>query len=245
MEGTKTEPKCDSDFITAERQRLLREYERRETAIGADRYAPWQPAEILLRDERKRLAAAMLQRVHAFPQAGDQCLEIGYGALGWLGELISWGVREVDLHGIELNARRAQQAQERLPRADLRIGDAAALPWEDETFHLVIVSTVFSSILDAQVRHIIAREITRVVRPGGALLWYDLAVNNPRNHHVRGIKKDELRRLFPRFRGEIKRVSLAAPLARLIAPRSWTLATALGAIPLLRTHLLAVLIKPR
>jgi hypothetical protein len=47
------------------------------------------------------------------------------------------------------------------------------------------------------------------------------------------------------LQGKIRPVTLAPPLARLLAPNSWTLATFLEAIPLLRTHLMAVLIKSR
>lgn len=132
-----------------------------------------------------------------------------------------------------------------MPAADLRTGDAVALPWEDTTFQLVVASTLFTSVLDNDVRRLIADEIVRVLVPGGALLWYDFAYDNPRNPNVRGIRRAEIKRLFPTLRGKIRTATLAPPLVRLIAPRSWTLATFLEAIPLLRTHLIAVLVKGR
>src|SRR5262249_47097992 len=145
--------------------------------------------------------------------------------------------------GIELDAGRAKRAQELLPVADLRVGDATALPWQNETFHLVIASTVFTSILDAEVRRLVAQEITRVIAPGGGLLWYDFAVNNPSNPNVRKVDRSELKQLFPELKGAMRSVTLAPPLARFLVPRSWFLATFFEAIPLLRTHLLAVLVK--
>ena len=234
-----------SASILIERQRIEAEYLRREREIDADRYAPWQPAEVFARSQRKRLAAAMLKRFGVFPKPGDQCLELGYGKLGWLADLIDWGVHERDLHGIELRAPRGEQARDALPLADLRIGDASSLPWKDETFQFAITSTVFSSILDDTVREKIAAEISRVLVPGGALLWYDLAVNNPGNRQVRGIGRAELRRLFPQLDGPMRSVTLAPPISRLVTPRSWALATLLETIPVLRTHVLAVLIKVR
>jgi hypothetical protein len=89
----------------------------------------------------------------------------------------------------------------------------------------------------------VAADITRVLAPGGALLWYDFAVNNPRNPNVRRVGRKELQGLFPELRGSIRSVTLAPPLVRLVAPKSWLLATALEAFPFLRTHLLAVLLK--
>ncbi len=91
----------------------------------------------------------------------------------------------------------------------------------------------------------VADEITRVLAPGGALLWYDCSVNNPRNANIRKVGRKHLIQLFPKLSGKIKTVTLAPPLARFVAPRNWTLATLLGSLPLLRTHLLAVLVKPR
>ncbi len=227
----------------SENRRLLREHRRREAEIAPDRYAPWQPAESLLRAERKRQAARLLRRAGAFPEPSTRCLEVGQGRIGWLGELVSWGVRETSLAGIELDAARAREARRVLPAADLRIGDACEMPWSDRTFRLAIASTVFTSVLDADCRRRLAAEILRVLAPGGALLWYDFRVDNPRNRNVRGIGRRELRSLFPGLAGEIRSVTLAPPLARRIAPWSHWLATSLECLPFLRSHLLAVLVK--
>jgi ubiquinone/menaquinone biosynthesis C-methylase UbiE len=208
-----------------------------------DLYSVWQPAEILSRNTRARASATMLHDARVFPNLGDQCLEIGFGTLGWLGTLVSWGLRETDLHGVELDSLRAAKARETLPSADLRVGDATELPWDDRSFQLVVASTLFTSILDDRVREMVAKEITRVLAPGGALLWYDFAVNNPRNPHVRKVDRKELKHLFPQLKGTVRLITLAPPLARFIAPRSWVLATMLEAIPFLRTHLIAVLVK--
>ena len=166
---------------------------------------------------------------------------MGYGSLGWLGDLITWGVAERRLCGIELDDERAQRARVSLPVADLRVGDAGQLPWPDATFGLVILSTVLTSILDSEARRAVAREATRVLRSGGALLWYDFRFDNPLNPNVRGIGRRELRTLFPGLSGELRSLTLAPPLARLVAPRSFPAAVLLGCLPFLRTHLLAVL----
>ncbi len=92
-------------------------------------------------------------------------------------------------------------------------------------------------------RDLLAREIERVIAPGGVLLFYDFAMNNPANDQVRGVPRGEILRLFPGLRGEVRSVTLAPPLARRIVPWSWTLATCLEAVPFLRTHLVAVLKK--
>jgi ubiquinone/menaquinone biosynthesis C-methylase UbiE len=234
-----------TDFVLAERERIQLESDRRARELSPELYAAWQPASQFMLESRNRTAAKMLHDSQVFRQSSDKCLEVGFGAIGWLSTLIGWGIKESNLYGIELDPTRARKAQELLPAADLRVGDAVALPWDGETFQLAIASTVFTSVLDQRVRQLIADEIVRVLAPGGALLWYDFAYNNPRNPNVRAINRAEIQALFPALRGHIKQVTLAPPLTRLIAPRWWTLATLLEGIPLLRTHLMAVLVKER
>jgi ubiquinone/menaquinone biosynthesis C-methylase UbiE len=235
--------KQQASSALVERGRVEAEYERRGNEIDGKIYSPWHPAEVFLRSERKRIAARMLQAAGKFPRSEDQCLEVGCGAGGWFSDLLGWGPRQSDLHGIDISSERIERARELFPAADIRLDDAVEMPWDDGSFNLVVASTVFTSILDQNVRRLIATEITRVLAPRGALLWYDFAFNNPGNSNVRGINRKEIRNLFPGLNGKIRSITLAPPIARVIAPRSWPLATFLEAIPLLRTHLLAVLIK--
>src|SRR5581483_615232 len=186
---------AESEPVGAEIDRIEREYQRREQEVCPDLYQIWQPEVLLTVNARRRVAARMLYEAGVFPKAGDACLEVGFGFLGWLGDLIVWGMRETDLHGMELNPQRTKRAKEILPLADLRQGDATSLPWESNSFRLVIASTLFTSILDDGVRRLIADEITRVLAPGGALLWYDFAVNNPKNSQVRRVARSEIRQL--------------------------------------------------
>jgi hypothetical protein len=58
---------------------------------------------------------------------------------------------------------------------------------------------------------------------------------------VRGIRRRELQSLFPGFQLRLRRVTLAPPLARLIAPRSALAALVLEDVRLLNTHYLGLL----
>lgn len=222
---------------------LISEYERRDRTVSHSLYAHHNPSHLLMIHARERASLHLLRKEGVFPRAGTPCLEVGYGRLGALGSLISWGVRESDLHGIEMDPRRAAVAQAALPGADLRVGDARNMPWADGTFALVVTWTVFSSILNDGARKAVAAEIVRVLKPGGAVLYYDFAWNNPRNPNVRGVSGREVQKIFAGLKGSIRSATLAPPLARVVAPRSWLIATALDCIPFLRSHRVAVLVK--
>jgi hypothetical protein len=103
---------------------------------------------------------------------------------------------------------------------------------------------LFTSVLDGDLRRTIAREMVRVLRPGGLILWYDYHVNNPRNRDVRGVPRQEIKQLFADCDLELERLTLAAPLARWLASRSHIGMGIARAIPWLTTHYLGV-IRPR
>lgn len=229
--------------VADERRRIHAEYQRRERDIEADRYAAWQPAVLFERAGRLHAATRLLRDADRFPRTGDRCLEVGFGAAGWLTDLLSWGVIESDVHGIELDAERAARASRILPAADLRVGDATDLPWSGATFALVVISTVFSSILDERVQQLVAAEAWRVTAPGGAVLVYDLRTNNPANANVRRVDRRDISRLFPGVRARHVSVTLAPPVARWVAPRSRLAAQAMETMPFLRTHLMTVLTR--
>lgn len=232
------------NLVLAERARLKEVYRKRSAELDPDKYAPWQPGEMLMLFERKRVASELLVRQARFPESGTRCLEIGYGRLGWLGDLISWGVGEQSLFGIELDAERASVARDSLPLANLVIGDASTMPWADGYFDLVILSTVLSSISDTSVWKMISDEIDRVLAAKGAILLYDMAVQNPRNRDLRPVGRRQIVELFPDYNLASQSLTLAPPVARFIAQKSWALASVLSALPFARTHRLTLLTRP-
>jgi ubiquinone/menaquinone biosynthesis C-methylase UbiE len=139
---------------------------------------------------------------------------------------------------------RLERAKRRLPLADLHLGNAAQLPWASESFDLLSQILVFTNMFDPGLKRAVAQEMLRVLKPRGAVLWLDLRVNNPNNPQIRGLKKREVRELFPDCEVMLEPVLLAPPLARFVAPKAWFAAEILNAIPLLRTHYAGLIRKP-
>jgi ubiquinone/menaquinone biosynthesis C-methylase UbiE len=216
----------------------IRDELRRHVGLRG-RWSLWEPSYLYIQQERERAILGLLDRQGFRPLDDARVLEIGCGS-GWvLGEFIRFGVRPPNAVGVDINEERIAEARRRLPQVDFHVANAATMPFPDRTFDLVLAFTLFTSIPDPAVRTAVAHEVQRVLRPGGALLWYDFWIN-PLNPKARALGLAEIRRLFGREPIEARRVTLAPPLARMFASRSWLACEILSKIPFLRTHWLAV-----
>jgi hypothetical protein len=83
-----------------------------------------------------------------------------------------------------------------------------------------------------------------VLRPGGAVLWYDFRYGNPRNPNVRGLRRAEIAALFPGFDERLELVTLMPQLARRLGRITSVAYPALARLRPLRTHYVGLLIKP-
>jgi ubiquinone/menaquinone biosynthesis C-methylase UbiE len=157
--------------------------------------------------------------------------------------LLEYGARVEDLIGVDLLPDRVAAAKRNHPNLDVRVANAEHLEFPEASFDLVLAITLFSSIKDRGMAHRVADEIERVMKPGGALLWYDFRYDNPRNRNVRGMSGAEVITLFPRLSGELRKITLLPPLSRRLGPLTPALYPAFSAIPRLRTHLVGLLGK--
>jgi len=225
-----------------------------ESAAVAKRYARRQDPgrySMLRPDVWQTLQELQRAMLGLFAQAGFDDLsrlrlvEVGCGAGGNLLELLRLGFAPAHLSGIELLPERLAMARAALPEAvALSGGDALDAPVPEQSLDIVFVSTVFSSLLDDAYQQRLAETMWDWLRPGGAVLWYDFTVDNPRNPDVRGVPLARLRALFPQGQLRHRRVTLAPPLARAVTRIHPGLYRWLNALSLLRTHVLVWVQKP-
>lgn len=102
-----------------------------------------------------------------------QVLDVGCGTGFWLRQLVDLGADPGRLTGTDLSAARLDIARAKNPGITW-VETAGDLPFDDESFDLVVQTVVFSSIPDEGLRRELAAEMNRVTRPGGHILWVDL-----------------------------------------------------------------------
>lgn len=228
----------------AELDAIRERYERR-AKLPADLYSRFS-AEVLARlHERQRVLVRMMASHGVRSLEALDVIEVGCGSGANLIEFLGLGALPEHLVGNELLADRLDQARRLLPSAvRLMPGDAGSLALPDESFDVVLQSTVFSSILDDGLQSRLASAMWTWLRPGGAVLWYDFTFDNPRNPDVRGVPLARIRELFPQGRIDARRITLAPPIARRVCRIHPFLYTVLNALPFLRTHLLCWIEKP-
>lgn len=224
--------------------RLKQEYEARRQRLPSDEYSLLKKGNLYAYQQRQKATIQMFSRLNWKSLAEKAILEVGCGGGGILHEYLGYGVQPDRLHGIEYLAHRVAECHQRFPDVPVIHGDAQSLPYPDNHFDLVLQYTVLSSILAPQVRANVAREMRRVVRPSGVILWYDFWLN-PKNPQTHGIRLDEIKSLFPDSRLLVKKITLAPPLARRLANVSWLACELLESLTILNSHYLVAIMPTK
>jgi ubiquinone/menaquinone biosynthesis C-methylase UbiE len=223
-------------------EQVYRGYQARETV-----HSLWSKQNIgnqVIVQERNTTLERLLCTNNFLPMANHKILDIGCGSGSLLAGFMNWGALTSNLYGVDLLPERIDAARQQFPDLCFQQGNAEQLNFATSMFDFVMFSTVFSSILNTQMAQNIANEANRILKPSGAIIWYDFRYNNPRNPHVRGMKRTQIQCLFPDFKLQLRTITLLPPLARRLGPLTSIFYPLLACIPFLRTHYLGLLVKP-
>jgi ubiquinone/menaquinone biosynthesis C-methylase UbiE len=223
---------------TKEIDRIRRAYAEYE---HSGRWNDHNPAYGPMLRERDEALKRFLTTRFGRPLSQCRVLEVGCGNGGMLAWLNECGVPSSGIFGIDLLPNVVEMARRRHPSLSFQEGNAEHLQFADALFDIVLVSTVFSSVLDEATAIAMAREIARVMKPDGAVAWYDLRYPNPWNRNVRAMTKARIGRLFPGFVMDLEAITLLPPLAYRLGRTATQLYRPLSRIPFLRAHFIGLL----
>jgi ubiquinone/menaquinone biosynthesis C-methylase UbiE len=223
----------------SETDRIREVYQRYDTSRRWQRKRDLSnPGFTQLQQERWTAIHAILAERLRYP-GSPRVLDIGCGTGADLVRIAGL-LPDAELHGVDLSQARIEAARQAVPGADLRVQGAEALSFADRSFQVVVLSTVLSSILDADTRRRVAAEALRVTSEDGVLLVYDMRLPSPANRNVRAIGKRELRALLPGSRIRAQAITVLPPIARTVC-RVWPrMYRHLARISPLRSHYLSV-----
>lgn len=229
-----------------EPERIRQAYLRYEADPAVRRrWDPARPGNRLIHAERRAALEALLAAEGRLPLARLRVLEVGCGSGEVLASLVRYGAEPELLHGIDLRDDAVDEARRAHPDMHWQCGNAESLGLPSASFDLVLAFTVFSSILDDAMAHHLAAEIERVLRPGGAVLWYDFRCASPYNRNVRGMTAARIATLFPGWPSALRAVTVLPPLVRALGRAAPALYPLLARVPLLRTHWIGMIRRPR
>lgn len=225
-----------------EEKRILEVYEKRDEKVRrkVTLFGYEDLAQLFRAQQRYRATLLLFRSQGLYSLSTFRILDIGCGNGNMLRQFLQWEARPENLAGIELRPEPVNYALSLNPNLDIRCASATELPWPDKSFDVVCQHTVFSSILDLEMKAKIASEMLRVVSEKGLILWYDFWLN-PTNPLTRGIRPAEIKQLFPDCNYEFHRITLAPPIARRLVPISWGLCLFLESIKILNTHYLVAI----
>lgn len=238
--------------VSAEHRRVKDVYQRRyaqERVSGsaalhgmwaAERWQTW----LDLLSERRLGSEGSLPAIPGRTQPARPLLDLGCGAgaallqAGWIA-----GVPRDGRIALDLFAPRVRSAAAMAAGMPVQ-GSGLDLPFRSESVGSIICSTVASSIPTYGMRRRLYQEMWRCLRPGGAILWSDMAVKSIRNREVVPIRRRELELAFPHAQISAAWRCLAPPIAQALPRRALGLAPAIQGLPFVNVHLTGVIWKP-
>lgn len=215
-----------------------REYDR----AGRDRI--WDlhvPGYARLVESLERPLMQHLRQAVASPMA--TVLDLGCGDGSLRRRAAGTGIRARWI-GLDLREDAIETARREHPDATFFVGSADAVPLEGASVDVIVARLLFSSLPSSDMESAVAREIGRLLRPGGSLVWLDIRYSNPANRAVHGVSRTRLAALFAGWRIDVRTVGVLPPLARRLGRMTRIGFPVLESIRPLRSHLVGRL-QPR
>lgn len=215
-------------------KRIEARFRRRTLEPGSDFFGSSRLHVLRERDDQMR----RLLSSHFGALTDCTALEVGAGSGANISSLLKLGLKSDNCFANELVPERAKRLKEYIPPENVHVGDIRNFR-PDFQFDIIFVATVFTSVLNVNLRLSMAEYIWSLTKSGGAVLWYDFKFEMPWNKETIGLPFKEVRELFPNGKSYSRRsVTLYSPIARRVGGfYRWI------NFPFLRSHELILIAK--
>jgi len=192
---------------------------------------------------RERHIVSLIAR-HSLDVPSMKILDVGCGSGGTLRDFLRYGAEPANLHGVDLSESRIASARKMLPaEVSLSCGDGERLDYPEARFDAVILHVVLSSVLAPESRKKIAREVSRVLKPGGVVFYYDCFDRSMTNDKFRYVSRSELKELFAHFSFDLSTTIIKYEIGYRLAKVSWLACEILEMVRLFNTYYIGILKK--
>lgn len=226
-----------------EHKRILTYYESRKQNPENLKYSYFDVGNLYIIQSRERKFLKILNSFNFKDLSKTTILDVGCGSGNILCDLLRYGAKPRNLFGVDLLAERIKKAKEILAASHFEVGDATDIPFQGNYFDIVMQNTVFTSILDREVKTKIAKEMLRVLRSEGCIVWYDMFITNPFDENIKAIRKKEIKALFPGCIVDFHSVILNPFISRRLAKISTLACIFLEKFKVLNSHYFAIIRK--
>ena len=118
--------------------------------------------------------------------SGDRFVDLGCGLGAALEHAAATGAETA---GIDPSEAMVERASTRVPSADVRVGSAEAIPFEDDRFTAALAVSTYHHWADAEAG---LAEVRRVLAPGGRLLIVEKKLRRSEGHGIDTVGADQL-----------------------------------------------------
>lgn len=234
----------EQDSFKNEIDRVLKVYRNyKDKGCYETLWHPLDLAETFYRIEKEKALVSLFNRKNVKLE-DKNILEIGCGRGKILQQFISLGAKPENLYGIDLLDFEIDIAQRFLPQSHFELGNAENLSYEDEFFDIVMQFVTFSSIQNREMRKNIAREMLRVLKKDGFIIWWDFKQIS-KAATAQSISLKEIKEIFPNCCFEVTSMGLDGKILSKVINHSWLLCEILARIKMLNSHYLIYMEKEK
>jgi ubiquinone/menaquinone biosynthesis C-methylase UbiE len=225
----------------SEADRIRNVYETGYSTAKTDWSAQWSPRNLSAMYYRHQVERALVAGLNKsrIDLSTIDVLDVGCGSAPHLRFFSDLGADRARLYGIDLVPERIEAAKRLAPDFHLAVADATDLPFPDDSFDLVAQFTALCNIGEDELLKRAALEMTRVLRPSGAIVWFGL-IRAPASAHYRAVTVEQLSGLFPDLQVTFTR-TMFHRWTEMLGGRFPDLCIGLERLPLPKTNLLAIL----